>query len=665
MCGIAGFMSPEFIGQDRKISNAANRMISQIRHRGPDGAGCWTDAEYGVGLGHARLSVLDLSDAGQQPMVSSCGRLVLTFNGEIYNFLDLRRELEKRGRTFRGRSDTEVLLEACAELGIENAVSKCVGMFAFAIWDRKYRQLSLVRDRLGKKPLYYFQEGSELVFGSELSALYPFKKRNYSIDKQALSSFLVFGYVPDPHCIYEGLRKLPPGHIATFDMDGGITIKRYWMLENYVFGQGDHTKKLAISDADAIDQAHDLVRDSVSRRMMADVPVGVFLSGGLDSTTVAAIASDICGSKNTHTFSIGFREPGFNEADNAKQIAQYLGTQHHELTVSSADALACIPDLPKIYDEPFADSSQVPTYLLSKLARDEITVALSGEGGDEVFGGYNRYLTGARVAGLCDLLPRAVRSTSARLLAFPAPATWDRVFDFFPRVGDVKNVGDKLHKLAAILPLEKVAQYHQLLSQWTHAFEAVPGAGNPFKNVVLAGDDRGRFDSHFRWMQYVDTLNYLPNDILTKVDRASMAVSLEVRSPLLDHRIVQYCWSLEDHHLIRGGKTKWLLRQILAGYVPHALVDRPKMGFGIPLADWLRGGLRDWCEDLLQRTSLLDSGLLDPDPILTKWEEHKDGSRNWQYALWNVLIFQSWWLYIAKAKTVPISIRASNSSVIT
>lgn len=649
MCGIAGFMSPELVGQDRKILSATNRMISQIRHRGPDGSGCWVDAEYGVGLGHARLSILDLSDAGHQPMVSSCGRLVLTFNGEIYNFMELRRELKKRGRTFRGRSDTEVLVEACAEFGIENAVSKCVGMFAFAIWDRKHRQLSLVRDRLGKKPLYYFQEESELVFGSELSSLYPFKKWNHTIDKQALASFLVFGYVPDPHSIYEAFRKLPPGNIATFEMDGTVTAKPYWTLDHYVFDQGDYARNPAISDAEAIDQAHELVKDSVSRRMIADVPVGVFLSGGLDSTTVAAIASDICGPENTHTFSIGFNEPGFNEADDARDIAQYLGTQHHELTVSSADALACIPDLPKIYGEPFADSSQVPTYLLSKLARDEITVALSGDGGDEVFGGYNRYLTGARVAAVCGLFPRAVRSASASLLTLPTPAMWDRVFDSFPGGGNAKNVGDKIHKLAAILPLGKVGQYHQLLSQWTHAFEAVPGAENPFRNALLAGDDRERLASHFRWMQYVDTLNYLPNDILTKVDRASMAVSLEVRSPLLDHRILQYCWSLEDRHLIRSGETKWLLRQILTGYVPRSLVDRPKMGFGIPLADWLRGGLRDWCEDLLQRSSLLDSGLLDPDPVLKKWDEHKNGSRNWQYALWNVLMFQSWWLHNAKA----------------
>lgn len=663
MCGIAGFMSPELVGQDRKISTTTNRMISQIKHRGPDGSGVWIDAEYGIGLGHARLSIVDLSDAGHQPMVSSCGRLVLTFNGEIYNFMDLRRELEKRGRTFRGRSDTEVLVEACAEFGIENAVRKCVGMFAFAIWDKQQHQISLVRDRLGKKPLYYSLEGSELVFGSELSSLYPFKKWDHTIDRQALASFLVFGYVPDPHSIYQAVSKLLPGNIATIDLAGNVTIKPYWKLDQYVFDHDGRAKKQLFSDVEAIEQAHELVRDSVSRRMMADVPVGVFLSGGLDSTTVAAIASDICGSENTHTFSIGFRESGFNEADDARDIAQYLGTQHHELTVSSADALACIPDLPKIYDEPFADSSQVPTYLLSKLARDEITVALSGDGGDEVFGGYNRYLTGARIAGLCDLFPRAVRSASARLLAFPTPATWDDVFGFIPKGSKIKNVGDKIHKLAAIMPLEKVAQYHQLLSQWTHAFEAVPGAENPFNNALLAGDNRERFDSHFRWMQYVDTLNYLPNDILTKVDRASMAVSLEVRSPLLDHRIVQYCWSLEDRHLIRGGETKWLLRQILTGYVPRALVDRPKMGFGIPLADWLRGGLRDWCEDLLQRSSLLDSGLLDPDPILKKWNEHKKGSRNWQYAIWNVLMFQSWWLYSAKAKTLPSSIRVSNNPV--
>lgn len=644
MCGIAGFISSKFVGAPRQISEFLISMTSQVRHRGPDGQGIWVDDEHGVGLGHTRLSILDLSDAGRQPMSSSCGRMVLTFNGEIYNADQIRLELQKAGRSFKGSSDTEVLVEACAEFGLTKAVQKCIGMFAFALWDTQQNKLFLVRDRLGKKPLYFSHSGRELVFGSELSAFQPFKPWERNIDRESLASFLVFGYVPDPQSIYEGVSKLEPGHIATFDLYGELIIQAYWSLDDFVFNGNNSSREARLSDAAAISKASDLITDSVESRLKADVPVGIFLSGGLDSTIVAATAAKNLGRGRTHTFSIGFEEHAFNEADDARQIADHLGTRHHELYVSAKDALECIPKLAHIYDEPFADSSQVPSYLLSKMARENISVALSGDGGDEAFGGYNRYLMGEKLARFNRLMPESSRSLASNLMQAVDPELWDRLFGMLPKRFEVKNAGDKLHKLASVIPLDDNGIYRQLLSQWPDAYRSVLGATDPYEKSILRGRGRHRVEKFSRWMRYLDTLNYLPNDILTKVDRASMAVSLEVRCPLLDQRIIEFSWSLSDKQLIRQGKTKWILRQLLAQHFAPEMFKRPKMGFGIPLADWLRGPLRDWCEDLLQKSALLKCGMFDPDPILIKWAEHKSGSRNWQYALWNVLIFQSWWM---------------------
>ena len=644
MCGIAGFISPEFVGAPRHISEILISMTSQLRHRGPDGQGVWVDAEYGVGLGHTRLSILDLSNAGRQPMPSSCGRMVMTFNGEIYNADQIRLELQKAGRSFRGSSDTEVLVEACAKFGLAEAVQKCIGMFAFALWDTQQNKLFLVRDRLGKKPLYYSHSNAKLVFGSELSAFQPFKSRERNIDKESLASVLVFGHVPSPRSIFEGISKLEPGHIAIFDPSGEMAIRAYWSLDDYVFRSNNSTRVSRLSDDAAIAMASDLLTDSVESRLKADVPVGIFLSGGLDSTIIAAIAAKTLGGGRTHTFSIGFEEDAFNEANDAKRIAGHLATRHHELYVSAKDALECIPKLSQIYDEPFADSSQVPTYLLSKMARENISVALSGDGGDEAFAGYNRYLMAGKITRFNQLMPKSGRLATSKLIQAVDPEFWDRLFGLLPKKFEVKNAGDKLHKLASVIPLDDGGIYRQLLSQWPDAYRSVPGAADPYETSILPGRGRHSIACFSNWMRYLDTLNYLPNDILTKVDRASMAVSLEVRCPLLDQRIIEFSWSLSDDQLIRQGKTKWILRQMLAQYFAPEMFERPKMGFGIPLADWLRGPLRDWCEDLLQKSALLRCGMLDPDPILKKWAEHKSGSRNWQYAIWNVLMFQSWWM---------------------
>ena len=438
-------------------------MTSRLTHRGPDGQGIWADDGNGVGLGHSRLSILDLSEAGSQPMSSSCGRIVITFNGEIYNADQIRSELQTAGRRFRGSSDTEVLVEACAEFGLNKAVQKCIGMFAFALWDRQQNRLFLVRDRLGKKPLYFTHSERELVFASELSAFHPFKPWERSIDTQSLASFLVFGYVPDPRSIYDGISKLEPGNFATFDLSGDLSIEPYWSLDDVVSSANQLSKGGRLDDAAAVSTASGLLTDSVESRLKADVPVGIFLSGGLDSTIVAAVAANALGGKRTHTFSIGFEEHAFNEADDARQIADHLGTRHHELYVSAKDALECIPKLSQIYDEPFADSSQVPTYLLSKMAREEISVALSGDGGDEAFGGYNRYLIGDKIDRFNRLMPKPGRSVLSNLMQAVSPELWDRLFGLLPKRIEVKNAGDKLHKLASVIPLDNIGIYRQLL----------------------------------------------------------------------------------------------------------------------------------------------------------------------------------------------------------
>ncbi|TFH46440.1 MAG: asparagine synthase (glutamine-hydrolyzing), partial [Lysobacterales bacterium] len=595
-------------------------------------------AAAGVALGHTRLAIIDLSPAGAQPMISSCGRFVLSYNGEVYNAPELRAELQAAGRPFRGHSDTEVMVEGFAVWGVRPTIERLIGMFAFAVWDCSTHTLTLARDRLGIKPLYWGRINGSLVFASELKAFKALPGWQGQIDRDALSAFLRCGYVPTPMSIYRGINKLAPGTLLECSEAGEVKHTAYWSLSEIV--ERGQASLLDVSDAAAQEMLESLLADSVCRRMVADVPHGMFLSGGIDSSTVAALMQ-AHSSQPIRTFSIGFREPAYDEAGHAKQVASHLGTDHTELYVTPAEAQAVIPKLPRIYDEPFADSSQIPTYLVSEMTRRHVTVALSGDGGDEVFAGYNRYGQGLALARMIRTLPKPMRQAMAGAMTAVTPGMWDYVSRIVPRHMRPRLVGDKIHKLAGVLPEDSVGFYRRLITQWSEASNLVEGAAEVDESLY-ASKLRERFSDDVSWMQYLDTLTYLPDDILTKVDRASMAVALEVRVPLLDHRVVELSWRLPQRFKLRGGVGKWLLRQIAYKYVPKGLLERPKMGFGVPIDHWLKGPLKDWAEDLLSPSALGEAGLLKPAPIAAKWAEHQAGTRNWQHFLWNVLMFEAW-----------------------
>jgi asparagine synthase (glutamine-hydrolysing) len=637
MCGIAGLVDLERRFEPDLLRNIASRMADTLRHRGPDDRGVWIDPAAGIALGHTRLSIIDLSPAGAQPMASSCGRFVLSYNGEIYNAPELRAELEAAGRKFRGHSDTEVMVEGFAVWGVRPTVERLIGMFAFAAWDRAGRVLTLARDRLGIKPLYWGHIDGNLVLASELKTLKTVPGWSGEIDPNALSAFLRFGYVPAPMSIYRDIKKLMPGTLLECREDGSIRHATYWSLSD--LAARGLSSPLDISDADATAMVEELLSDAVRRRMVADVPLGVFLSGGIDSSTVAALMQ----ANSAHpvrTFSIGFREPAYDEAAHAKQVAAHLGTEHTELYVTPAETRAVIPKLQDIYDEPFADSSQIPTYLVSEMTRKHVTVALSGDGGDEVFAGYNRYGQGLALAKMIRALPKPMRQAMAGAMTAVKPGTWDSLAIVLPSQMRPRLLGDKIHKLAGVLPEDAIGFYRHLVTQWPEGSSLVRAASAPDESLY-ADAVRRRFPDDVSWMQYLDTLTYLPDDILAKVDRASMAVALEVRVPLLDHRVVELSWRLPQRFKLRGGTGKWLLRQIAYKYVPKDLLERPKMGFAIPIDQWLRGPLKDWADDLVG--SLVRNGdVIDGAPIAEKWAEHQSGARNWQYFLWNVLMYEAW-----------------------
>ncbi|HVX40287.1 MAG TPA: asparagine synthase (glutamine-hydrolyzing) [Gemmatimonadaceae bacterium] len=633
MCGITGFwQSRPRLDAPADVLRA---MSGAIRHRGPDDEGVWFDAASGVGLGHRRLSIVDLSAHGHQPKPSRSGRFIVAFNGEIYNFTALREQLRARGQHFAGTSDTEVLLAGLEEWGPLETARRCDGMFAFAAWDAAEQELWLCRDRMGEKPLYYGWAGNDLVFASELKALRRYPAWQPAVDPSSVADLLHFGFVPAPASIYENVHKLPPGTAARFRHAANATptIEPYWTLQGAVdAGRQDPVRG---TDDEMLGAVDSVLRDVIASEMVADVPVGAFLSGGIDSSLVVAIMQALS-SRPVRTFTIGFHERAYDEATYAKAVARHLGTEHTELYVSPAQAQAVIPRLPSLYDEPFADSSQIPTFLVAELARRDVTVSLSGDGGDELFGGYNRHILGNRLSAL----PKPVRSAAARAVRTLSPAQWDALSGAAARVLPtrlrVPAAGDKAHKLAEVLAADSSALYTRLITHWPRTIVH----GDTRRAAIPALDGGAHPVAR---MMYTDTLLYLPDDILVKVDRASMGVSLESRAPFLHHRMVELAWRLPMRAKLRGGRGKWALRALLERYVPRELTDRPKTGFGVPIGAWLRGPLRDWAEALLDEGALAAHGLLDTPRIRERWLEHVSGRRNWHYLLWCVLMFQAWY----------------------
>jgi asparagine synthase (glutamine-hydrolysing) len=639
MCGVAGFVDASGGWAQDKMEHIVGRMAARLRARGPDDAGTWVDPGAGVALGHRRLSIIDLSPAGHQPMTSASGRYVIAYNGEAYNFEEIRKELEGLGRRFRGHSDTEVVVEAIDAWGIERTLARLIGMFAFAVWDRQERALTLVRDRLGIKPLYWGWSGGILLFGSQPSAFVEHPAWRPAVDRDALASYVRHNYVPAPLSIFRGIEKLEPGCLVTIGPDGTARRTRYWDLRG--IAREGVADRLTLGDVEAADALDDLLRDAVKQRMIADVPLGAFLSGGIDSSTVVALMQ-AQSSIPVRTFSIGFHEDGYDEAVHAKAVAAHLATDHTELYVEPSHAIEVLPRMPEWYDEPFADSSQVPTFLVSELTRRHVTVALSGDGGDELFAGYNRYAWGEDLWRRFVRWPRALRFAAAALAEAVPPAGWDHVFRLLPRSVRPPQAGDKVHKLAGLLKIGgREALYRRLVSQWGDP-EAVVREGREVESVLWDPTVSRDIPDFTERMQFLDAVTYLPDDILTKVDRASMAVSLEARVPLLDHRVVEFAWRLPKSMKVRDGRTKWLLRQVLDRYVPRTLFERPKMGFGVPIDHWLRTELRDWAEGLLAEKRLREGGYFDPATVRRAWTDHLSGRHNLQYQLWTILMFEAW-----------------------
>lgn len=655
MCGIAGYFLSKPAPDDPM--EILKRMGGSIAYRGPDDSGYFADPVVGVGLVHRRLSIIDLSPAGHQPMSSASGRYVIIFNGEVYNFQEIRTELGEV--PWRGHSDTEIMLEAIERWGLDAAVRRFVGMFAFALWDRLEKRFYLVRDRLGIKPLYYGHIGRHFVFASELKAIREFPDFSSTIDRNVLALYMRHSYVPAPHSIYEGFNKLQPGCILSIGAAGEQpTISTYWSAAELA-AQG-LASPIKDTESEVIEELHKVLLSAVGLRMIADVQLGAFLSGGIDSSLVVALMQ-AQSSRPIKTFTIGFHEGGYNEATHAKNVAEYLGTDHTELCVTPQEALNVVPLLPSMYDEPFADSSQIPTYLVSKLAKSSVTVSLSGDGGDELFGGYNRYLLTKKIWQSLKRLPKGARQAAAVLIPSIPTSAFDALYrcvePAIPKRKRWSLVGDKAHKLAGLLNAESPdSVYLGTISQCQNPAELVLGSKEPnTMNRVIA--DSGSLPTLEEQMMLTDLRSYLPDDILTKVDRASMAVSLEARVPLLDHRVAELAWRIPLHMKIRDGVGKWVLRQILYKYVPQKLLERPKMGFGVPIERWLRGPLRDWAEDLLAEEALKQHQLLNVGGIRQKWKEHLSGRRNWQYLLWNVLVFQDWYRYAQLADGVRMNER--------
>jgi asparagine synthase (glutamine-hydrolysing) len=641
MCGIAGiFLSPATSSPSGL--DVLPAMLDTLRHRGPDGDGVWLDRAAGIGLGHRRLAIIDLSDAGRQPMHGRDGGLVATYNGEIYNFLELRAELEARGGSFRGTSDTEVMLAAFARFGIEPALRRFAGMFAMALWDHAKRELHLVRDRLGKKPLYVAMVKGALIFASELRALRAFPGFNARIDPAALTTLLRFGWIPDHLCIWEGVFKLPPGTrltVSAKDLAADSSehlkslVKPWWSLEK--MAKAAQADPLPDGDVELVEQLDNLLRTAVRQRMIADVSLGAFLSGGIDSSTVVALMQAQSAAP-VRTFTIGFEEAGYDEAGHAERVARHLGTDHTTLRLSPAEARGIIPDLPSIWDEPFADESQIPTFLVARLARRYVKVALSGDGGDESFGGYRRHVMASRLGAIFGL-PRPLRMAGAAALRLLHPASCRRLLLAMPIPASVRRslAGRDLEKLAALVSARDEASLYEKLLSLTDDPAAAANRPAFDRTDAFAADLPGR-------LMYRDLSRYLPGNVLVKVDRASMAVGLEARCPFLDHRVVEFALRLPANTKVRGPVSKWLLRQVLRRYVPDALFERPKAGFNVPIGAWLAGPLRPWAEDVFATARHVNDGALDQQRVTEIWREHLTGRCDRGNELWAILMFQAW-----------------------
>jgi asparagine synthase (glutamine-hydrolysing) len=643
VCGIAGVIDLDRATSAEGLAATAKALADRIAHRGPDDHDVWVDASAGIAFGHRRLAIVDLSPTGHQPMTSADGRFTICFNGEIYNHRDLRAALEHGGHRFRGTSDTEVFVEALATYGLDATLEMVNGMFAFALWDAAEQTLHLVRDRLGEKPLYYATAGRRVVFASEMKALREIDGIDTTVDRAALASYMRLGYIPAPHTIHRGVQKLAAGTCVRVSARGLTEQRPFWDLRSAADVARDNAASL--SEGAAVDQLDELLRDAVSRRLQADVPVGVFLSGGVDSTAVTAIAQSVS-REAVKTFTVAFAEHSHDESAAARAIADHLGTDHRVLPVAPRDALAEVDHLATRFDEPFADPSAVPTALISRLARQHVTVALSGDGGDEVFGGYNRTVYGARAWPRFDALPRPVRSALRRAVLAPSHSTYAHMADAVTKVGRgrfvTRNPADKVQRLGALLGARATTDVPAaLVSIWGRPCDVVTDS----EELPTALNDQGQWlatDDMVEQMLYLDAVTTLPDQMLTKVDRSSMAASLEVRPPLLDHRVVELAWTMPTTFKVRPGSSKWVLRRVLDRYVPATLTAAPKMGFDPPLAAWLRGPLRDWAAQRLAPSELSASGLLRPAVVEQRWTEHLSGQRNWDYQLWAVLMFEEW-----------------------
>lgn len=656
MCGIIGILEKP----SNSLSHTIGEMTKSLKHRGPDDSGTWTDEKLGIALGHTRLSIVDLSQEGHQPKASKNGRYVMSYNGEVYNFKTIRKELENLNVHFSGTGDTEVMLEAFETWGIENAIKKFVGMFAFALWDKKENKLILARDRLGIKPLYFGWAKNSFLFASELKAFLFHPQFSREINRDVLTLYLRFGNFPAPYSIYQNVYKLLPGTILEIplsalsnpnnfsaDPENQTCLykpKKYWNSQQIAMDAVHHL--FQGTEEEAAGELERLLDESIQLRMIADVPLGAFLSGGVDSSTVVAFMQ-----KNSlrpvKTFTIGFSESDYNEAVHAKQIASHLKTDHTELYLSSQEAMDVIPLLPHQYDEPFSDSSQIPTYLVSKLARQHVTVSLSGDGGDELFGGYTRHHTAKKISWILNRIPFPLRKFLSSSIHLAGADQWSKVYNMLrpilPSSLKVSQPSSKISKLATLLKEKNASEvYKSLVSHWGNPTQIVLNATEP-PSLTSRHENLLESWNFTQWIMYLDAISYLPDDLLTKVDRASMAVSLEARVPLIDHRLVEFAWRLPLEMKIKNGKGKKILRKVLYKYVPQELIERPKMGFSIPLGDWLRNGLRDWAESLLNPEKLKNQGFFDPAPIRKKWEEHLSKKQNWEHQLWDILMFGAWY----------------------